>query len=278
MSSPVYPSSLDVTAGQPTGYQQYNRLRADALRLGASQNDAVSLGQFLAQYVSGIRLSYLAAHRLRIPYDPRYPPTLMIHGYMCQASENVDLPSGSISGSAATWYIFANRVSGSSIFTLSANTSSAEAADQRLIGTCNWTGSAIDETSIQTYLTDSSGSKMQVITLHAYLANTTATSYSTGVVCHHSLDFGKIKPGARSAILVANLFTSTASGFARFYNTTSSVTIVEISTTATASTNMVKSGDILASLPAGEIDTRFEIKTSGTRSDCYWAALVLDYA
>jgi hypothetical protein len=278
MSSPVYPSSLDVTAGQPTGYQQYNRLRSDALRLGASQNDAVPLGRFLAQYVSGIRLTYLATHRLRITYDPRYPPSIMINGYMCQVTENVDLPSGSISGSAATWYLFVNRSAGSSGFTLSANTSSAEAADQRLIGACYWTGTVIDETSIQTYLTDSSGSKMQIVTLHAYLANTTATSYATGVVCHQILDFGKIKPGARSAYLIANLFTTTASGFARFYNTTSSVTIVEISTTSTAATNMVKSGDILASLPAGEVETRFEIKTSGTRSDCYWAALVLEYA
>lgn len=277
MTAPTYPVSLDVNAGQPTSYQQYNRLRADALRFGANQNDAVSLGKFLGQYVSGIRLSYLANNRLRILFDPRYPPTIMINGYMCQVSDNVDLAANSISGSAATWYLFANRSAGSAGFTLSANTSAAEATDQRLIGSCYWSGTALDETSIQTFLTDSAGSKLQVITLHAYIANTTATSYSTGVVCHQSLDFSKLKPGAKSAQLVANLFTSTASGFARFYNTTSSVSIVEISTTATAAANMVKSGDILAALPSGEVETRFEIKTSGTRSDCYWAGLVIEY-
>lgn len=277
MTAPTYPSSLDVSAGQPTGYQQYNRLRADALRFGAAQNDSIPLGQFLSHFVSGIRLAYLATNRLRIQYDPRFPPTVMINGYMCQVDQNVDLPSNSFSGGSATWYIFANRATGSSAFTLSVNTSATEGPDQRLVGVCLWDGSSIVETSIQTYQADTPGGKMAVITLHAYIAYTTGTSYSGGVCCHHLLDFSKLKPGAKSAYLVANLFTSSASGYARLYNNTDSITIVEVSTTATATTNVAKSDDLLTALPGGEVETRFEIKTSGSRSDCYWAALVFEY-
>jgi hypothetical protein len=151
MTAPTYPASLDVSAGQPTGYQQFNRLRADALWFGASQNDAVPLGRFFGQYMAGIRLTLLGANRLRIQYDTRFPPTIMINGYMCQTDHNVDLPSNSFSGGSAFWYIFANRMTGSSEFTLSVNTSATEAPDQRLIGVCEWNGTALEETSIQTY-------------------------------------------------------------------------------------------------------------------------------
>jgi hypothetical protein len=40
---------------------------------------------------------------------------------------------------------------------------------------------------------------------------------------------------------------------------------------------MVKSADILSALPNGPVETRFENKTSGSRVDCYWAALVIEY-
>ncbi len=81
--------------------------------------------------------------RVRVPYQINKPPTLMINGYMLQASANVDLATGVISGAAATWYIFAVRSAESSTFTLTANTSAAEATDQRLIGEAVWSGTAI---------------------------------------------------------------------------------------------------------------------------------------
>ncbi len=276
MTAPTYPSSLDVSAGQPTGYQQYNRLRADALRLGAGVNDSIPLGKFLSSYISGIRISYLATNRLRIQYDPRFPPTVMINGYMCQSNHNIDLPSNSFSGGEATWYIFANRTAGTTTFTLSVNTSASEANDQRIIGTCLWNGTSIVETTIQTYQSDTPGGKMEVITLHAYIAYTSG-GYGGGICCHHLLDFSKLKPGARAAYLIANLFASSASAYARLYNLTDSNTIVEISTSATTSSNMVKSSDILSAMPGGETMTQFEIKTTGSRADCYWAALVFEY-
>lgn len=277
MTAPTYPESLDVAAGQPTSYQQYNHLRADVLRLGAGTNDAVSLGRFLRQYISGIRLTYLAGNRLRIMYDPRFPPTIMIHGYMCQTDHTVDLPPNSFSGGDALWYVFANRAPGSSEFTLSVNTSATEGADQRLIGVCEWNGTDIEETSIQTYQQDTPGGKMEVITLHAFIAFTTNSTYSGVSCCHHRLDLSKLKPGAKYAYLLANLIASSATAYARFYNVTDSNTLVELSTSATAVGNIVKSGDLLTALPGKEIETYFDIKTSGSRADCYWAALVFEY-
>ena len=53
MPSPTYPSSLDVSAGQPTSIVQYNRLRADALRLGAPLADAVTQGSFFSSLCLG---------------------------------------------------------------------------------------------------------------------------------------------------------------------------------------------------------------------------------
>lgn len=277
MTAPVYPSSLDVSAGQPTGYQQYNRLRADALRFGAAPADAVNAGQFLGSYISGIRLSALGSNRLRIQYDPRFPPTLMIRGHMCQSDHNVDLPGSAFSGDSALWYIFANRAAGSAEFSLSANTSATEGPDQRLIGCCQWNGSSVDATSIQTYQADAPGGHLTMITLLAGINYTTSQAY-TGEVCPHQLiDFSKLKPGARSAYLIANLLAGSASAHARLYNLSDSNTIVEVSTSSTVYSSVVKSADILPSLPSGETLTRFEFKTSGNRADCYWAALVFEY-
>ncbi len=277
MTAPTYPSSLDVSPGQPTSIVQFNRLRADALRLGAASADAVNLGSFLSSYSSGVSISYLATNRLRILYDAHFPPTLMIRGVMCQANANVDLPANSFSGGAADWYIFANRTAGSSAFTLTVNTSATEGADQRLIGVCHWDGAAMDPTSIQTYATGQSGGKSAVITLQAWVYYTSQTSYAAVNVCHQLLDFTRLKTGAKAAYLVANLFGTSATAYARFYNSTDSVTIVEISTTATVAGTMVKSADILSALPNGPVETRFEWKTSGSRADCYWGALVIEY-
>jgi hypothetical protein len=151
MSAPVYPASGDVFPGQPTANTQYNHLRKDALTLGAAPADACSLGQFFNRYINGVRLEYLAANRIRVPYVTTNPPTVMINGYMCQAASNVDLPAGSFSGTAATWYIFVKRNAGSASFTLEINTSPVEGTDQRLIGQCYWDGSALNAASVYTY-------------------------------------------------------------------------------------------------------------------------------
>lgn len=151
MSTPVYPASADVFPGQPTASTQYNNLRKDALTLGAASEDARSLGQFFTRYINGVRLEYLATNRVRIPYVTTNPPTVMVNGYMCQATASVDLPAGSFSGGAATWYIFARRNSGSASFTLEINTSPVEGTDQRLIGQCVWDGSNLNASSVYTY-------------------------------------------------------------------------------------------------------------------------------
>jgi len=138
-----YPLSSNVSSGQPTEAAQYNNLRADALLLGQVEADSVKLNAFLSRYARGIKLQYLATNRLRIPFITTDPPTLMINGCMCQATANVDLASGLISGSAATWYVFAQRTSGQTTFTITINTSATEGTDQRIIGDFDWDGTNI---------------------------------------------------------------------------------------------------------------------------------------
>jgi len=150
-----YPLSSDVSPSQPTAATQYNALRADALRLGQAEADAVKLGQFLNRYARGVKLTYLATNRLRVPCVTTDPPTLMINGCMCQAATNVDLPAGLFSGSAATWYVFAQRTAGSTTFTLAVNTSATEGSDQRILGEADWDGSAI--VAVRDYFTTALG-------------------------------------------------------------------------------------------------------------------------
>jgi len=104
----TYPISADVVASQPTAYQHYNNLRADALRFGASALGAVNLGAALARYADNLVLAPLATNRLAVPYDPRWPCTLMIDGHLCQIAAEVDLAALTFSGGAAQWWIFAN--------------------------------------------------------------------------------------------------------------------------------------------------------------------------
>jgi hypothetical protein len=145
-----YPLSSQVTAGQPTAAEHYNTLRKDALNLGQAETDAVTLGKFFRRFSSGMKLEYLANHRVRVPNSSTNPPTLMVNGYMLQSDSNIDLPVGLISGPAALWYIFAVRTAGSNSFTLTANTSASEGTDQRLIGQAYWTGTNL--ISIQCYM------------------------------------------------------------------------------------------------------------------------------
>ena len=146
----TYPLSSTVSAGQPTAAEHYNNLRKDALNLGQADADVVNMGTFLKRFSSGVRLQYLATNRVRLPFAASNPPTLMINGFMLQASANVDLPAGLISGDAAIWYFFAVRTPASNTFTLTANTSASESIDQRLIGQAYWNGTSL--VSILCYL------------------------------------------------------------------------------------------------------------------------------
>ncbi len=137
----TYPTSSDVSAGQPTSYLHYNSLRADAVYLGQLPADAVSLLASLTRYAHNLVVEPLATNRVRIPYNSADPCCLVIDGYMCKAAADVDLAADSFSGVAATWYIFANRAAGYTTFTLTANTSLTEAAGQRRIARIDWDGS-----------------------------------------------------------------------------------------------------------------------------------------
>jgi hypothetical protein len=138
-----YPLSSEVSAGQPTAAAHYNTLRSDAVLLGQASADSLPLGTFFRRFASGVTLQALATNRLRVPYNPSNPATVMVNGCMLQAMAAVDLPAGQFSGAAATWYVFARRTAGSTTFTLEVNTSSSEGADQRMIGSAYWNGTTL---------------------------------------------------------------------------------------------------------------------------------------
>lgn len=146
----TYPLSDPVTAGQPTAASHYNNLRSDALLLGNTDADSVQLGLFLALHAQNINLIHLSTTRIRCQWLAAKPPTLTISGCMLKNISSADLPVGVISGAAATWYIFAVRIDNHTTFSITANTSPIETTDQRLIGECYWTGTAIGY--IQSYL------------------------------------------------------------------------------------------------------------------------------
>lgn len=146
----AYPSSSDVTAGQPTAAAHYNNLRKDALYLGNDSATALTLGAALAQYIENVKLEYLATNCVRIPYDAAAPARIMIDGYMLQAFADVDLAAGSFSGAAAKYYIFAVRAL-TPTFTLAVSTSSTVTPGSRLIGECYWAGSSLTSYSIYAY-------------------------------------------------------------------------------------------------------------------------------
>jgi hypothetical protein len=150
MAAPTYPTSSDVTSGMSTLATHYNTLRADALRGGASAANAVNMGALLAGYSKHVQLEYLATNRVRVPYASTAVPALMVNGYMLCNTTNCDLAEAP-SGAAATYYVFANRTASSTQFTLSVNTSSIEADDQRCIGEFYWTGTAVRQGSIKSY-------------------------------------------------------------------------------------------------------------------------------
>lgn len=148
-----YPSSGSVSAGGATLASQYNNLRSDSLYLGQVAADAIPLAILLENYQSRLKLSRSGTTLITIPADASSPVSLMISGFMVQASSNVTLAPGSApSGVASAFFVFANRSAGSTTFTLSVSTSPTELANQRRIGRFHWDGSKIIKDSVRTEL------------------------------------------------------------------------------------------------------------------------------
>jgi len=146
-----YPLSANVSAGDPTLSAHYNNLRSDALLLGQAAADAVTLAALLERYESRLTLERLSTDKIRVPASAAAPVSIVIDGFMVQATANVDLATGDKpAGVAAAYYVFANRVAGSTTFTLTVNTSITEGANQRLLGRFYWDGSAIVMDSVRT--------------------------------------------------------------------------------------------------------------------------------
>ena len=138
----TYPKSSNVIAGQPTAAAHYNNLRADALWLGASPEDAVSLAALLCGYENNLHLVEISGNRLRVPASSHQPVCLIIDGLPVMSIESVDLPTTDApSGESGIYYVFAVRTAGSTGFTLEINTSSGAGEGKRLIGQFDWNGS-----------------------------------------------------------------------------------------------------------------------------------------
>jgi hypothetical protein len=157
MAAPTYPSSSDVVSGQATLASHYNTLRADAIRAGATAANAIGFGTLLQQYSKNVLLEYLATNKVRIPYDANAVPVLVVEGHMLALTTNCDLAAAP-SGPASTYYVFANRADANTQWTLSVNTSSIPAANQRIIGEFYWDGSNIRQGSITSYEMEASSS------------------------------------------------------------------------------------------------------------------------
>jgi len=146
-----YPLSSNVSAGDPTLSAHYNNLRSDALHLGQAAADVVTMAALLERYESRLSLERLSTDRVRVSASAAAPVSIVIAGCMLQATANVDLAVGEKpSGAADEYYIFANRVAGSTTFTLSVNTSITEGANQRLLGRFYWNGTSIVKDSVRT--------------------------------------------------------------------------------------------------------------------------------
>ncbi len=149
----TYPTSSAVSAGDATLASHYNNLRSDALFLGQSSVDAVTLAALLERYESRLNIERLNTNQVRVVATAAEPVSLMVAGYMVQAVANVDLAAAGVpSGTENTYYIFANRADDSTTFTLSVSTSATEGANQRRIGRFYWDGAKIEKDSIRTEL------------------------------------------------------------------------------------------------------------------------------
>jgi hypothetical protein len=150
-----YPNSFDVFDGMPTAYQHYNNLRADALRFGQNEADAVTIGELMALFESNLNLEIIEPKRLRVAASAAAPVGLMIGGYPLVAAANIDLPAGSAPvGIAAEYYIFAVRSDGQTGFSLDVNTTPTETSARRIIGRFYYDGVKIVKESIRTLRQD----------------------------------------------------------------------------------------------------------------------------
>jgi hypothetical protein len=148
-----YPLSSPVSAGDATLASHYNNLRSDALFLGQSSANAIPVADLLERYESQLTIERLETNRLRVPATSSNRISLIISGYMVRALASVDLAAADApSGSAGTYYVFANRADSSTTFTLSISTTSTEGSNQRRIGRFYWDGSQIVKDSIRTEL------------------------------------------------------------------------------------------------------------------------------
>jgi len=151
----TYPLSSDVSAGQPTAAAHYNNLRADALRFGQTEADAVYLAALLSKFQNGLKITRLDTDRVRVAATTSNPVSIVIDGIPLQATSNVDLATtAKPSGAGATYYVFAVRSAASTTFTLSVNTSPTAATGQRRIGSFYFNGSAIEPNTIKTVEAD----------------------------------------------------------------------------------------------------------------------------
>ncbi len=150
----TYPLSSAISPGDPTLASQYNNLRSDALFLGQLPADAVPIGQLLERYESRLTLQKLNTSQVRLPASTGEPVSLFVDGYLVQALENIDLPASSAPSGTGTWYVFANRATGSASFMLSISTSPTENSGQRRVGRFYFDGSVIVKDSIRTELSE----------------------------------------------------------------------------------------------------------------------------
>ncbi len=147
----TYPLSSNVSAGDPTLSSHYNNLRSDALHLGQAAADVVTLATLLERYESRLTLERLSTDKVRVPASAAAPVSIVVAGCMLQATANVDLADADKpDGAADDYFVFANRVAGSTTFTLSVHTSITEAANQRLLGRFYWDGAMIVKDSVRT--------------------------------------------------------------------------------------------------------------------------------
>jgi hypothetical protein len=207
----TYPESSDVSAGQPTASAHYNNLRKDAVYLGLTNAQVTSLGNFLATFVQNIKLEYLATNRIRVAYDSFNPARIMINGYMLYQTAAIDSAIGMFSGAAATWYIFANQLVGSTAFGITASTTLTPLANQRPIGECYWDGSNVDPTSIRSYYPGFPAPDYD----SGWFAVTTATLYTKshnfGVVPRHwKLFWCSASDGSATNYEVTTVYDGTA--------------------------------------------------------------------
>ena len=147
------PASSTVSAGDATLASHYNNLRLDALCLGQAVANSAYLYQLLERYETRLDIEILSTDKVRVPATTAAPVSLVVAGYILQATANVDLADADKpSGGANTYYIFANQTVASTTFTLTVSTSASPAANQRGIGRFYWDGTKIEKDSIRSEL------------------------------------------------------------------------------------------------------------------------------